>query len=305
MTINHTFSWQRLVLFIVLAAPLTTIGQDTGVARLIAPGAKLVMIADSFKFTEGPTADKQGNIFFTDQPNDRIWKYGNDGKLTLFMENTRRSNGMYFDRKGNLLSCADEQNQLISISKNKKITVLFDNYHDKKLNGPNDLWPDKKGGIYFTDPLYRRAYWKGDVTRVAGEKVYYLPAGSKDAVIVDETIKKPNGIVGSADGKQLYIADIGDNKTYRYDVAADGSLTNRTLFTNMGSDGITIDNQGNLYLTGRGVTIFDKTGKKLGNIPVPAGWTANLCFGGKKNNRLFITASEFLYVLDMNVKGVQ
>jgi len=114
---------------------------------------------------------------------------------------------------------------------------------------------------------------------------------------------KPNGIVGTPDGKWLYVADIGDNKTYKYQVNKDGSLSNRRLFVPQGSDGMTLDEQGNLYLTGKGVTIYDATGRKIGNIAVPAGWTANICFGGKDRTTLFITASTAVYTLHMQVKG--
>lgn len=116
---------------------------------------------------------------------------------------------------------------------------------------------------------------------------------------------QPNGIVGTPDGKHLYVADIKDNKTYKYDINKDGSLTNRQLFANLGSDGMTLDNMGNVYLTGKGVTIFNPKGMKIGNIPVPVNWAANVCFGGKDRNTLFITASHAVYTLEMKVKGVE
>jgi len=100
-----------------------------------------------------------------------------------------------------------------------------------------------------------------------------------------------------------FVADIGANKTYIYDIAADGALENRKLFCKMGSDGMTLDERGNLYLTGRGVTIFDARGKKIHHIDVPQGWTANVTFGGKQFKTLFITASKGVYGLKMNLKG--
>src|SRR5580658_6705309 len=98
------------------------------------------LISNQFSFTEGASVDKKGNVFFTDQPNNRIWEYDVNGKLSLWMENTSRSNGTYFDNKGNLISCADEHEQLISISPKKKITVLVNGYEGHLLNGPNDVW---------------------------------------------------------------------------------------------------------------------------------------------------------------------
>jgi gluconolactonase len=272
---------------------------------IIADGAKLQLISNQFKFTEGPAVDKKGNVFFTDQPNDKIWKYGTDGKLSIFLDKTGRSNGMYFDHKGNLLTCADEKNEIWSISPDKKITVLLRDFEGKKLNGPNDLWIDKKGGIYFTDPYYQRSYWTRKEPEVFGERVYYLPKDKKNLMIVEDKFKKPNGIVGTPDGKYLYVADIGDKKTYRYIISPDGTLKDRQLFVEQGSDGMTLDNKGNLYLTGDGVTVYNSEGKKIAHIPVPAKWTANVCFYGKQRDQLFITASEAVYLLKMNVRGTK
>jgi gluconolactonase len=273
---------------------------------LIAPGAVLKKVSDQFSFTEGPAVDKQGTIYFTDQPNDKIWKYDTDGNLSQFAEKMGRSNGLYIDRKGNILACADEKNELWRIDpKTKKVTVLLTDYEGKKHNGPNDLWPDKKGGIYFTDPFYPRPWWSHKTPFLAAQNVYYLPKGKTQAIMVATDLKQPNGIVGSPDGKYLFVADIRDSKTYKYEINKDGSLTNRQLFAPLGSDGITLDKQGNVYMTGRGVTVFDPSGKKIMNIPVPAKWTANLCFGGKDRKTLFITASESVFVLPMAVEGVE
>ena len=280
-----------------------TLAQDFDTLSLVKKGAKLMKISNQFKFTEGPAVDKKGNVFFTDQPNNKIWKYDTKGKLSLFLDNAGRSNGLYFDKKGNLLSCADEKNELWAIDKKGNHTVLLGNYEGKLFNGPNDLWIDAKGGIYFTDPFYPRDYWTRKTQEIDKKRLYYLAKGTKSAKIMDEDFKQPNGIVGSEDGKLLFVADIGASKTYRYEISSEGKLTNRTLFANMGSDGMTLDAEGNLYLTGRGVTIFNKEGKQIGKIPVQAGWTANICFGGKDRKLLFITALESIYTLDMNVKG--
>jgi gluconolactonase len=272
---------------------------------LVAQGAAPKLISSQFSFTEGPAVDKKGNIFFTDQPNDKIWKYGTDGTLSVFMEKSGRSNGLYFDRKGNLLACADENNELWSVSPNKKITVLLKQLNGKKLNGPNDLWVHPRGTIYFTDPYYQRPWWTRKKADIEGEKVYLFREKDKELVIATEDVVKPNGIVGTPDGNYLYVADIGAGKTYRYTIEKDGGLVNRELFAEQGSDGITLDNRGNLYLTGNGVTVYNPAGKKILHIPVPAKWTANVCFGGRERNILFITASESVYTLAMKVKGVE
>jgi gluconolactonase len=272
--------------------------------RVVAPGATLEQVSKQFKFTEGPAVNKKGDVYFTDQPNDQIWKYGADGQLSLFMDKTGRANGLYFDRKGNLVACADEKNELWSITPAKKVTVLMSYYQDKKLNGPNDLWIDAKGGIYFTDPYYQRDYWTRKKPEVASQQVYYLPKGKKEAIALD-SLTQPNGIVGTPDGRFLYVSDIRAGKIYKYSIGKDGMISDKTFFCNNSTDGMTLDNQGNLYLAGNGVTIFDKDGNRLGNIKVPSRWVGNVCFGGKNRDVLVITASEALYTIKMNVKGVE
>lgn len=272
--------------------------------RVVADGATPQLISKQFSFTEGPTTDKDGNVFFTDQPNDKIWKYDTNGNLSVFMDKTGRSNGMYFDKKGNLISCADERNEIWAIDQQKKSSVLMSDYHGQLLNGPNDLWVHPKGGIYFTDPLYKRPWWTREGVRIPTERVYYLPKNATQPIPVDTIIKKPNGIIGSPNGKELFVADIADSKTYKYQIAKDGSLTNRQLFAAMGSDGMTIDKKGNIYLTGNGVTVFDKHGKKIDHIDIPEKWTANVCIAGKNKDQLFITASQAVYTIPLKVKGV-
>jgi gluconolactonase len=273
--------------------------------NIIQYDVKVEKLAGNFKFTEGPAVDAAGNIVFTDQPTDRIMKWSVEGKLSMFLQPSGRANGLYFDRKGNLLACADDKNELWSINPDGKSTVLVKDYHGKLLNGPNDLWVRPDDGIYFTDPYYKRDYWKRGPMEQDGQHVYYLTPDRKTLVRVTNDLDKPNGIIGTPDGKTLYVADIGASKTYTYDIQPDGSLRNKRLFCNLGSDGMTLDNEGNVYLTGNGVTVFDRTGKQVQHIDIPEGWTSNLTFGGKERDLLFITASESIYGLKMNVKGVQ
>ncbi len=278
---------------------------ETKVKSLIARGAKPEKLAGDFAFTEGPACDREGNIFFTDQPNNRIMKWSIDNKLSFLGENFGRANGMYFDHKGNLISCSDEKNELWSIAPDGKVTVLVKDFEGKKLNGPNDLWIAPNGGIYLTDPFYKRTWWDHQSSEQDGEHVYYLAPGATKLVRVVTDFKQPNGIIGTPDGKYLYIADIRANKTWRYSINADGTLSGKKLFAELGSDGMTIDNKGNIYLTGKGVTIFNPDGVLIENIPIPEGWTANVCFGGKDRHLLFITASKSVYGIKMKVKGAK
>jgi len=269
-------------------------------------GAELQLVASDYKFTEGPAADGNGDIYFTDQPNDRILKWTAAGnKVETFLQPAGRANGLYVDRQGKLIACADEKGQLQRIDPvTKEVVVLLDRFGGKLFNGPNDVWVDPAGGMYFTDPFYKRDYWQGrEKPEQEKQRLYYLPKDAKVPLIADETLVQPNGIIGSTEGKLLFVADMGDRKTYQYEIAKDGSLINRRLFCEMGSDGMTRDRAGNLYLTGKGVTVFDPEGKKLGQIEVPEGWTANVTFGGPQMNVLFITAMDSVYTLEMAVQG--
>jgi gluconolactonase len=296
--IRRLFWWTALGL---VASCGGVYGADKGI---IAPGAKLEKLAGEFEFTEGPAADATGNVFFTDQPNDRILEWSVDGKLSTWLQPCGRANGLCFDADGNLWACADEKNELWRISPDKKVTVVVKDYQGKLLNGPNDVWVRPDGGLYVTDPFYKRSYWKRGPQEQSVEGVFYLPPDRKKLVRVVEDLKQPNGIIGTPDGKVLYVADIGANRTYAYDVQADGALANKRLFCELGSDGMTIDDAGNVYLTGKGVTVFDRDGKQIEQIAVNEPWTANVCFGGKDRQTLFITASHNLYGLRMRVKGV-
>jgi gluconolactonase len=270
---------------------------------VLAPGATLQTLAHEFSFTEGPTCDQAGNVFFTDQPNNRIMKWSVDGQLSTFLQPAGRANGMFFDAAGNLIACADEKNELWSIATNGTHTVLAQKFEGKLLNGPNDVWVHPSGAMYFTDPYYQRSWWEHKEPPQPSQQVYRLAADHKTVTKLTADLTQPNGIIGTPDGKRLFVADIGARKTYVYDIAADGSLTGKKLFCNLGSDGITLDAEGHLYLTGKGVFVFDKNGRQVEHIDVPEAWTANVSFGGKDHRTLFITASKGLYAMRMKYPG--
>jgi gluconolactonase len=283
-----------IVLFVVAAAGCS--GEQLSV---VATGAKVEKLAGGFMFTEGPAADAKGNIFFSDIPNNRIHKWSLDGKLSTFRENSGGSNGLFFDKKGNLLACEGGGRRLVSINPKGKVTVLADRYQNKKFNSLNDLWIDLKGGIYFTDPRYGRR----DNLEQDGEHVYYLSPDRKRVVRVVDDMVRPNGIIGTPDSKLLYVTDHGGKKTFVYTINKDGTLSNKKLFAPEGSDGMTIDNKGNVYLTTRAVMVYNKKGEKIETIEVPEG-PANVCFGGRDKRTLFITARTSLYSVRMRVKGI-
>ena len=301
-------------LYILLIVSLLVSSNAYGIEKvsLIEPGHEVQKLAGDFTFTEGPAADADGNVYFTDIPNNRIHKWSTDGKLSTFREDSGGANGLFFDKCGTLYVCEGGRRQVVSIDKDGKVTVLADKYKDKKLNSPNDLWPDQKGGIYFTDPRYGNR----DNMEQDGENVYYISPDRKGIICVIDDMVKPNGIIGTPDGKLLYVTDHGGDKTFVYDINPDGTLSNKKLFAPESSDGMTIDNEGNIYLTSmpkrtltdydttkNPVTVYDSTGKLVEKIMIPER-PANVCFGGKDKRTLFITAQTSLYAVKTRVKGI-
>lgn len=269
---------------------------------LIAPGASVVKLADGFVFTEGPAVDATGNVYFSDVRTSKTYKWSVDGKLTTFREPSGEGNGTYFDRAGNLLVAESGDRRITRVSMNGGVTVLADSYAGKKLNSPNDLWVDPKGGVYFSDPRFR------DQTGVEqdGNHVYYIPSDGTPVLRVVDDLEAPNGVLGTADGRRLYVADhgpfTGSEKTYAYDIRPDGSLENRRIAAPEGSDGMTLDEHGNLYLTSAGIEVFSPGGEKLASIAVPEQPT-NVVFAGADRKTLFITARTGIYSLRMAVRG--
>lgn len=291
---------------LILGAMAVTAGRAAEDPRWpVAPGARLVCASSQFTFTEGPACDRDGSVLFTDQPNDRIVRWRPDGTFADWLKPAGRSNGTHFDRDGNLITCADEKNALWSITPSKRVTVLVQDYRGALLNGPNDVWISPlNGSMYLTDPMYPRDYWRRSPERqIPGEYVYYFNRATGELRPVETTLNKPNGIAGTRDGSHLYVADIGADRTYLYRIEPDGSLADKRLFCPLGSDGMTLDDAGNVYLTGHGVTIFAPNGDKLGHIPVPEPWTGNITFAGPDRKTLFITASKSVYTLRMRIPG--
>lgn len=263
----------------------------------------LEKLAGGFAFTEGPAVDVQGNVYFTDIPNHMILIWTVEDKLDTFSVESGSANGLYFDKDENLLACEREKGQITSTSASGDCKVIASLYNGKRFNEPNDIWPDLKGGAYFTDPKYGK-----DAVALTqdGMHVYYISPDHSSVIRVCDDFVKPNGVIGTPDGKILYVTDASAGKTFKYDVKDDGSLANKMLFVELGCDGMTIDDAGNIYLTTQGkhaVDIFSPSGKLLESIVVPER-VSNLCFGGKDRNQLFITARTSVYRIVLDAKGV-
>lgn len=267
----------------------------------VSENAEIVKIAKGFNFTEGPTADSLGNVYFTDQPNNRIYKYAIDGELSVFTDSSGRANGLYIDHNQNLWACADGQNQLWKFSLDGEKEIILNPSGDVAFNGPNDVWVHQNRNLYFTDPIYQRPYWENEHDTVGHQSVYLLKNGK--LILLDSTLVQANGVVGNSEEDLLFVADIGAGKTYRYKINEKGELEDKKLFVSQGSDGMTLDSDGNLYLTGNGVDIYDRKGDFLQHLDIPEDWTANICFGGENFKHLFITASKSLYSVKTNVRS--
>jgi len=294
----------KLLTVLILLIYVTIINTQAQESSVISKNAVIKESGSGFVFTEGPAVASDGRVFFTDQPQDRIYIWDEKVGILLYKEGVGRSNGMYFNSNGQLVACADEKNQLIYFDQNKKMVRIYDGFDGKHLNGPNDLWICPQGGIYFSDPYYQRSWWSeghSEIQDVRG--VYFLSSDKKITIVIDDLVT-PNGLVGTPDGKTLYVSDIKCEKIWKYDIMPDGKLTNKTFFAPYGSDGMTIDNKGNIYLTNsKKVLVYNPEGKLTDEIEFPQK-PANVCFGGKNRNILFVTARTGVYTLKMKVKGV-
>jgi len=286
-----------LLLLIVLSLSFGA-EQSSG---LIAPGATPKKVQSDFSFTEGPTADADGNVYFTDIPNERIYKWSYaDGKISVYKEKTGQANGLMFDSIGRLVICEMGNSRVTLDDMKGNTTVLADSYNGQKLHMPNDLWIDPKGGIYFSD--FAGGGGRGG-SQESGLQVYYISPDLKSVRRSTEDLVAPNGLVGTPDGKTLYITDPGAGKTWSYRIDPDGTIADKKLFCEQAADGMTLDEKGNVYFGGgASVAIYSSAGKKIGEIALPEN-CANLEFAGKDRKTLFFTARTSVYTLEMAVRG--
>ncbi|QDV19873.1 Gluconolactonase precursor [Gimesia panareensis] len=303
---KNILNWSAALLALfVVSAPLQAADQIPG----IGPVSKPVKVFTDFKFTEGPAFDLKGNLYFTDIPDNKIYKVDTKGELSVFLEPSNHCNGLMLDGSGKLLAC-EMDGRLVSINlKNKKVKPLAAKYEGKRFNAPNDLVVDRTGGIYFTDPHFRapEPLPQGKVA------VYYRSADGKVTRLIDD-LKAPNGVILSPDEKTLYVIPSMQKEMWAYPVTAPGKIGKGRVFCTLkqaegykepgsGGDGLTIDTNGNLYITtGLGLQVYSPEGKLLGIIEVPEK-PANVTFGGKDNSSLFITARTSLYRIDTKAKG--
>ena len=270
--------------------------RSDGDGPLIAEGAMWRQLGSGYKFTEGPALAPGGEIYFNDIPNERTHVYDpKSGKITVFQENSGRANGLFFTGPGALLACEGGNRRVTRIF-DGEVKVLAETFEGKKFNSPNDIVPDGIGGIYFTDPRYG----KRDDMEMDIEAVYYLDKRGKITRVAAD-LAKPNGLILSPDETILYIADPGAETIWAYDVGAPGQISNKRKFAGVGSDGMTVDQRGNIYCTWKGEVIaFSPEGKEVLRSAPPEG-PANCLLVGKT---LYVTARKGFYAIDTLVSGL-
>jgi len=302
MTTKRSFRLTASALLASICCLLPPLALAQGQA-LLAADAEVTLLHGGFGFTEGPAADADGNVYFTDIPANRIYRWTLTGELELFRENSNATNGLFFDRQWQLYGCEGGAGRITRMNAEGEVTVVIDRHDGAPFNSPNDLWIDADGGIYFTDPRY------GDESNLPqpGYYVYYLAPGADAAQAVITDLVKPNGVIGTADGSILYVADHLGRRTLAYDIESPGQLSAPRVIAEQGADGMTLDTEGNLYLTpmtgARDVTVYSPQGELLTSIEFPE-VPANLTFGGAQRDVLFATARAGLYAIPMLVRGM-
>ena len=268
----------------------------------IGPAAEVPKGAQTWQFLEGPLWLKtEGVLLFSDIPANRIYKLTPPETIAVFREPSGNSNGLALDEAGLLIACEHGNRRVTRTLANGMITVVADTFEGKKLNSPNDAIVRSDGTIYFTDPPY--GIPKGQQQELAFEGVYRVAKGGQLSVIVMD-MDRPNGIALSPDETKLYVSDSETPGVRVFPVNADGSTGQWEKLIDRTSDGMAVDNAGNLYLTNSaGVEVFRPTGEKWGAIAVP-GSTTNVSFGGADRKTLYVTAAKGLYRVNVNVPGI-
>jgi len=271
-------------------------------------------------WAEGPAWNGVGRyLVWSDIPNAVQMRWlDEDGHVSKFRSPSGNSNGNTFDWQGRQISCEHGGRRVVRYEHDGTVTVLADEFDGKPFNSPNDAVVHPNGSIWFTDPPY--GSWgnyegnKGEIE--LKEAVYRIDPTTGQVDMVTDEIDKPNGLCFSHDYTRLFVADTGPGDIKVWDVVDEATLDGGEVFSDMmfdgqhpGPDGLRADIDGNIWSSGgwvgdgfNGVHIFAPDGERIGQILLPE-TTSNLCFGGPKRNRLFMTASQSLYAVYVNTQG--
>lgn len=304
-------------------APIGSIARlDPAFDALVPKDAQIEKLAGGFTFTEGPLWRPSHVLWFSDVVGNVVRQWAPDGKVTVILQpggydgNSLPAggfvgpNGMTAGKDGAVLLCQHGNRRIVRIASDMKVTTLVDKFGGKKLNSPNDLVFRSDGSLYFTDPPYGLPKQDDDPAKeLKFNGVYRLAGGKLQLVIKDLT--RPNGIAFSPDEKTLYVANSDPERKLwmRYDVAANGSVSNGKVFADATAekedglpDGMKVDSLGNIYATGPGgVWVFSPEGKHLGTIKPPE--TPANCGWGEDGKSLYLTARTGLYRIKLAVAG--
>jgi gluconolactonase len=292
---------------------------DPGFAKYRVTLAKVEQLGTGFRWCEGPVWFGDGRyLLWSDIPNDRILKWEEEtGAVSVFRKPSHYANGNTRDRQGRLLTCEHDTRRVTRTEYDGTVTVIADKHEGKPLNSPNDIVCKSDGSVWFTDPPFGiLGFYEGH--RAAPElptNVYRVDPSSGRLSVVAGDLNRPNGLAFSPDESVLYVVEAGvtPRAIHAFDVAPAGTLSRKRKLVDGGAgtpDGLRVDVDGNLWVgwgMGEegldGVSIFDPTGKPIGRIDLPER-CANLCFGGRHRNRLFMCGSTSLYAVYVNTQGV-
>lgn len=274
--------------------------------NLVDRNAKLATVASGFGFTEGPVWDERGFLYVSDEALNKIFRVENDGKKTEVIS-LGDPDGNTYDRRHRLIDCASVLRAIIEVTPDGKYSILADHYQGNKFNSPNDVIVGPDGDFYFTDPTLDLV--AGEKQEIPFQGVYRLD-GKGNVTLLTKDLTQPNGLAFSPNGKHFYVDDSEQRNIREYDVAPDGSLVNGRIFGKEPGgkddgvpDGIKVDTNGNIYVTGpKGIWVWDSHGHHVGTIDLPE-QPANLTWGDKDYQTLYITATTSVYSLRMKAKG--
>jgi len=294
---------------------------DPAFDALISKDAKVEKVATGFTFTEGPLWRPQGVVWFSDVPGNVVRSVTPSGEVKVIIQQAGGTvsappgafigpNAMIADKDGAVLLCQHGNRRIVRVGKDMKMTPYIDRYDGHRLNSPNDLIYRSDGALYFTDPPYGLTGQDSDPAKELKFNAVFLYRGGKLTPVITD-LNRPNGIALSPDEKTLYVSNSDEKKRswMKYDVAADGRLSNARMFYDLANakekgipDGMKVDSKGNVYASGpEGVWVFSPDGKHLGTIQ--PGETAANCAWGDDGKTLYITASTSVYRIRVNIPG--
>jgi sugar lactone lactonase YvrE len=282
---------------LICLVPTAASAQDMALSGVLLDGEGWQLVSQGHKFTEGPAVDAEGRVYFTDVPESKIFRVEPDGKVTLFDDKTANTNGLMFGPDGLLYGCRNGDKQIVAYNAQGEYTVVAEGVQS------NDLVVAGNGSIWFTDP--------------PGERVWHISGdASRTKKVVAEGIR-PNGVILTPDQGTLVVTESQEPVLWTFRVERDGSLSHKERYygpvqlpsraDRPGSDGMTVDSIGRLYVATRaGLQMFDPTGRLGGAIAKPhPGPLSNVCFGGPQLDTLYVTAGDKVYRRKVQAKGVR